>query len=48
MGHNGGFGRINIALLLGEGGQAFKADSRFVSLGNLVVEYRCADYPNCH
>ncbi|WP_242209850.1 MULTISPECIES: hypothetical protein [unclassified Pseudomonas] len=48
MGHNGGFGRIYIALLLGEGSQALKADPRFVSLGYLVVEYRGADYPNCH
>ncbi|MFJ4496625.1 hypothetical protein [Pseudomonas atacamensis] len=48
MGHNGGFGRIYITLLFGEGGQALKADPRFVSLGYLVVEQRCADYPDRH
>jgi hypothetical protein len=48
LGHDGGFGRIYIALLFGEGGQALKADPRFVCFGDLVIEQSCADYPDCH
>jgi hypothetical protein len=48
LGHNGGFGRIYIALLFGEGGQALKADPRFVCFGDLVIEQSCTDYPDCH
>lgn len=48
MGYNGGFGRINITLLFGEGSQALKANPRFVGLRYLVIEQRCADYPNRH
>ncbi|MFJ2388779.1 hypothetical protein [Pseudomonas koreensis] len=48
LGDYGRFGRINIALLFGECGQALKPDPRFVCFGYLVIKQRCADYPNHH
>ncbi|MDD0969349.1 MULTISPECIES: hypothetical protein [Pseudomonas] len=48
LGDYGCFARINIALLFGEGGQALKADPRFVCFGDLVIEQSCADYPDRH